>query len=152
MMKKSYRAGFVRLILGVACVAGAQSFAHAAELEERRPLSLPEAGERTSLPLSDPRGRERFMPTDTRKKESERLRGVPIDAGKWSGFVALESRLFAQEALFPSRAARKLPSCCNPSTTRNGTAESRASPSFLFTATISAIPSVPISMCANSPG
>ncbi len=103
MIMKSCCASFVLLILSMACIAGVQPFAHAAGLEERRPLSLPEAGERTALPLFDPRGRERFMPTDTRKKESERLRGVPEEAGKWSGFVALESRLFAQEALFPGQ-------------------------------------------------
>lgn len=71
--------------------------------EERKPLSLPEAGERAPLPMPDIRGRERFLPSGTRQKEAARLQGVPEETGKWSGYVAVESRAFLQDALFPEQ-------------------------------------------------
>lgn len=75
------------------------------ESEERRPLALPSALERAPIPLPDLRGRERFLPSDTR--ERERTRAI-VQQGKWSGYIATEGRLFLNDALFPEQKSTQL--------------------------------------------
>lgn len=70
------------------------------ESENRRPLALPSTLERAPIPLPDLRGRDRFLPSDTRERERAR---AAAQRGKWSGYAALEGRFFFEEASFPEQ-------------------------------------------------
>ncbi len=75
------------------------------ESENRKPLSLPSGLERAPIPLPDLRGRDRFLPSDTRERERAR---AAAQQGKWSGYIAAEGRLFVNDALFPEQESSQL--------------------------------------------
>ncbi len=88
------------LFITLTAVTALQPAYAAFESENRRPLSLPGTLERAPTPLPDLRGRDRFLPSDSREKEKAR---AVAQQGKWSGYAALEGRLFFEEALFPEQ-------------------------------------------------
>ncbi len=101
MLMKSKHLLFVTLLVATMTQPAFAAF----ESENRRPLSLPGALERAPIPLPDLRGRDRFLPSDTR--ERERARAVAQE-GKWTGNVAVESRFFLNDALFPGQESSQL--------------------------------------------
>lgn len=80
------------------------------EERERKPLALPGTSERIPIPLPDVRGRDGFLPSDTREKERARA----VKTGKWSGYFAVEGRLFTEDALFPEQESTQLSLALQP--------------------------------------
>ena len=93
------------LFLTLTAITALEPVYAAFESENRKPLSLPSALERAPIPFPDLRGRDRFLPSDTRERERAR---AAAQQGKWSGYIAAEGRLFLNDALFPEQESSQL--------------------------------------------